>query len=193
MPFEFFGVLGVCRSTCGSQSRITELTKGHLQLPKLVDKPELLCIPSAWPPKGDPIPEACRVKEQNHLSGAPMRHIQSRHRYSYSRPKRRFWRVRFVSAHLRLSAVLRASLKGAETKRTLQKRPFGRPLPPHDAFSALLVHPQLNPPSGADLWSRETGESPNVDAKIPGLATASATYRMEKPRNPDNGRKIGKK
>ena len=37
------------------------------------------------------------------------------------------WRVRFFSAPLRFSGVLRASLKGGEKKRTLQKHPFGRP------------------------------------------------------------------
>ena len=34
---------------------------------------------------------------------------------------------RFLSAPLRLSGVLRANLKGAEKKETLQKRPFGEP------------------------------------------------------------------
>ena len=42
-------------------------------------------------------------------------------------PKGCFRRVRFLSAPLRLSCVLRANLKGAEKKRTLQKHPFGQP------------------------------------------------------------------
>ena len=46
-------------------------------------------------------------------------------------PKGCFWRVRFFSAPLwffqDLSGVLRANLKGAEKKRTLQKHPFGQP------------------------------------------------------------------
>ena len=41
-------------------------------------------------------------------------------------PKGCFWRVRFLSAPLRFSGVLRANLKGAEKKRTLQKHPFGQ-------------------------------------------------------------------
>ena len=40
-------------------------------------------------------------------------------------PKACFWRVCF-SAPLRFLGVLRANLKGAEKKRTLQKRPFGQ-------------------------------------------------------------------
>ena len=43
------------------------------------------------------------------------------------RPKGCFWRVHFFSAPFKFSDVLRASLKGAEKKRTLQKHPFGRP------------------------------------------------------------------
>ena len=39
-------------------------------------------------------------------------------------PKGCFWRVRFFSAPLRFSSVLRANVKGAEKKRTLQKQPF---------------------------------------------------------------------
>ena len=42
-------------------------------------------------------------------------------------PKGCFWRVRFFSAPLRLSDVLRANLEGPEKKRTLQKHPFGQP------------------------------------------------------------------
>ena len=41
-----------------------------------------------------------------------------------------FWRVRFFSALLRFSGpfrVVRANLKGAEKKRTIQKHPFGQP------------------------------------------------------------------
>ena len=40
--------------------------------------------------------------------------------------KRCFWRVRFFSAPLKLSGVLRANLKGAEKKRTLQNHPYGQ-------------------------------------------------------------------
>ena len=42
-------------------------------------------------------------------------------------PKECFWRVRFFSAPLRFSDVLRANLEGAEKKRTVQKHPFGQP------------------------------------------------------------------
>ena len=46
-------------------------------------------------------------------------------------PKGCFWRVPFFSAPLKdfegLSGILRADLKGAENKRTLQKHPFGQP------------------------------------------------------------------
>ena len=38
--------------------------------------------------------------------------------------ERAFWRVRSLSAPLRFSDVLRANLKGAEKKRTLQKHPL---------------------------------------------------------------------
>ena len=41
--------------------------------------------------------------------------------------RRCFWRVFFFSAPLRFSGVLRANLKGAEKKRTLQKHSFGQP------------------------------------------------------------------
>ena len=43
--------------------------------------------------------------------------------------KGRFWRVHFVSALLRFALKTPESFKGAETKRTLHKRPFGRPFP----------------------------------------------------------------
>ena len=46
-------------------------------------------------------------------------------------PKGCFWRVRFFFAPLRfaldISGVVRANLKGAEKKQTLQKHPFGQP------------------------------------------------------------------
>ena len=60
------------------------------------------------------------------------------------RPKQCFWRVRFLSAPLRFSCVLRANLKGAEKKRTLQKHTFWTTVSPHDAFAAPLARSELS-------------------------------------------------
>ena len=38
---------------------------------------------------------------------------------------------------------LRAKLKGAEKKRTLQKHPFGQTVSPHDAFAAPFTHSEF--------------------------------------------------
>ena len=66
-----------------------------------------------------------------------------------------FWRVRFFSAPLRFSGVLRANLKGAEKKRTLQKHPFGRPFlratPSPLLRCALHAPPHTNNPSSVEI------------------------------------------
>ena len=54
--------------------------------------------------------------------------------------KRVFWRVRFFSALLRFSSVLRANLKGAEKKRTLH---YWTTISPHDAFAAPLARSEV--------------------------------------------------
>ena len=90
-------------------------------------------------------------------------------------PKGCFWRVRFFSAPLRFSGVLRANLEGAEKKRTLQKHPFGGHLrnDPSFASSARLsfnklqdsqfhlcstfTHQQLPTGSPPFLWFQQRG------------------------------------
>ena len=64
---------------------------------------------------------------RNHSGGAPKE--RRRRRAEKRSSKRVFWRVRFFSAPLRFSDVLRANLNGGQKKRTLQKHPFGRPFP----------------------------------------------------------------
>ena len=59
------------------------------------------------------------------VGGAPK--AQRRRRAEKRSSKRIFWRVRFFSAPFAFSGALKANLKGAEKKRTLQKHPFGRP------------------------------------------------------------------
>ena len=59
--------------------------------------------------------------------------------------KRVFLESPFLLCPLRVcSCVLRANPKGAEEKRTLQNHPFGKPVSPHDAFSAPLARSEIN-------------------------------------------------
>ena len=73
-------------------------------------------------------------------------------------PKGCFWRVRFFSAPLRFSDVLRATLKGAEKKWTLQKHPFGQPFlrtTPSPLLWCTLKDPFLT--TNREKWGRITG------------------------------------
>ena len=54
-------------------------------------------------------------------------------------PKGCFWRVRFLSAPLRFSGVLRANLKGGREETDSPKTPFWTTVSPHDAFAAPLA------------------------------------------------------
>ena len=112
--------------------------------------------------------------------------------------RRVFWRVRFFSAPLRFSSVLRANLKGAEKRWTLQKHPFGQPVSPHDAFAAPFPRsekyrcipkgeetrrdrswsvPEVFPPSNKNNSSKGTGcGAPTFRGISPNLLVARPKY-----------------
>ena len=71
------------------------------------------------------------------FGGAPKE--RRRHRAEKRSSKRLFWRVRFLSAPLRFSCVLRANLKGGKAETDAPKTPFWTTVSPHDAFAAPLA------------------------------------------------------